>query len=132
MSEYAYVYEYDKTYCYPATHVLKNKLNIENADGLQEAERGITALRILELKQAHPAGTLDFDYYKMLHRYIFQDMYSWAGKTRTVNISKGTRFCSHQYIDAQAEDLFGKLKNEDYLAEATENIADRLAFIFPN
>ena len=59
MSDYFYDYEYDTTYCYPQANVLKNKLNIKDADSLLEAERSITALRILELKQSFPDGKLD-------------------------------------------------------------------------
>ena len=92
MSDYFYDYEYDTAYCYPSSNVLKNKLNRKDADSLLEAERNITALRILELKQSPPDGKLDFTYFKRLHSYIFQDIYVWAGKTRTVNISKGPQF----------------------------------------
>ena len=127
MSDYFYDYEYDTTYCYPQANVLKNKLNIKDADSLLEAERRITALRILELKQFFPDGKLDFSYFKHLHFYIFQDIYGWAGKTRTVNISKGSQFCLCQFIDDQAIELFQKLERENYLVDA-ENIAERLSF----
>lgn len=127
MSDYFYDYEYDTTYCYPEANVLKNKLNIKDADSLLEAERRITALRILELKQFFPDGKLDFSYFKHLHFYIFQDIYGWAGKTRTVNISKGSQFCLCQFIDDQAIELFQKLERENYLVDA-ENIAERLSF----
>ena len=113
MSDYFYDYEYDTTYCYPQANVLKNKLNIKDADSLLEAERSITALRILELKQSFPDGKLDFSYFKHLHFYIFQDIYGWAGKTRTVNISKGSQFCLCQFIDDQAIELFQKLEREN-------------------
>ena len=127
MSDYFYDYEYDTTYCYPQANVLKNKLNIKDADSLLEAERSITALRILELKQSYPDGELDFSYFKHLHFYIFQDIYGWAGKTRTVNISKGSQFCLCQFIDDQAIELFQKLERANYLVDA-ENIAERLSF----
>ena len=127
MSDYFYDYEYDTTYCYPQANVLKNKLNIKDADSLLEAEISITALRILELKQSYPDGKLDFSYFKHLHFYIFQDIYGWAGKTRTVNISKGSQFCMYQFIDNQATNLFGKLEEENYLAD-TKNLAKKLSF----
>ena len=127
MSDYSYDYKYDTTYCYPEANVLKNKLNIKDADSLLEAERSITALRILELKQSFPDGKLDFSYFKHLHFYIFQDIYGWAGKIRTVNISKGSQFCLCQFIDDQAIELFQKLERENYLVDA-ENIAERLSF----
>ena len=51
-----YEYEHDSTYCYPESKVLKNKLNIKDASKLIEAERNITAIRILELKLEPPNG----------------------------------------------------------------------------
>ena len=104
-----YEYEHDSTYCYPESKVLKNKLNIKDASKLIEAERNITAIRILELKLEPPNGELNAGYYKALHYHIFQDIYEGAGKTRTVNISKGSSFCSFQYIDLQLDELFQKL-----------------------
>lgn len=128
MSEYAYDYAYDPTYCYPSSNVLKNRLHIRNAEDLLAAERSITALRILELKQAPPEGRLDFAYYKQLHAYIFQDIYPWAGKTRTVDIAKGTPFCHFQHIEEQAIALFTRLEGEIYLTNAKAPVAERLAF----
>ncbi|OQB24904.1 MAG: putative adenosine monophosphate-protein transferase fic [Firmicutes bacterium ADurb.Bin182] len=128
MSDYFYNYEYDKTYCYPSSSVLKNKLNIQDASDLLKAERNITALRILELKMAPPKGSLNFDYLRKLHFYIFQDIYTWAGEIRTVDITKGTKFCLFRYIEEQANDLFRKLKNENYLIDTKESIERRLSF----
>ena len=51
MEQYYYEYEQDSIYCYPDSFILKNKLNIRDQETLEEAERNITALRILELNQ---------------------------------------------------------------------------------
>ena len=124
----SYEYESDNIYCYPSSDVLKNKLNIKDASSLLEAEKSITALRLLELKQFPPCGKLDFAYFKRLHYYIFQDIYAWAGQTRTVDISKGTKFCLFQYIDDQAKELFAKLEKENFLSDINDSIADRLSY----
>ena len=89
MKDYYYEFEQDSTYCYPGSFVLKNKLNLTEADKLEEAERNITALRILELRRHPPKGVMDFRYLCRLHKYIFGDIYDWAGKIRNVNINKG-------------------------------------------
>lgn len=52
MSDYSYDYERDTTYCYPSSNVLKNKLNIRDSAALLEAERNITALRIVIEEQS--------------------------------------------------------------------------------
>lgn len=56
MELYYYEYEQDSIYCYPDSFILKNKLNIREQSVLEDAERNITALRILELKQNPPTG----------------------------------------------------------------------------
>lgn len=62
MEQYDYEFEQDSSYCYPDSFILKNKLNIRDQSVLEEAERNITALRILELKQNPPNGELNFIY----------------------------------------------------------------------
>ena len=56
MKDYYYEFEQDSMYCYSGSSVLKNKLNITDGDKLEEAERNITALRILSPAQAPAQG----------------------------------------------------------------------------
>ena len=39
---------------------------------------------------------------KAIHKYIFQDLYEWAGKERTVEIGKGNLFCPTMFIQDYA------------------------------
>ena len=72
---------------------------------------------------------MDFRYLRRLHKYIFGDIYDWAGEVRNVNINKGTMFCSHLFISQQAEYIFGQLKKEHYLTKCTdEEMPLRLAY----
>ena len=129
MEQYYYEYEQDSIYCYPDSFILKNKLNIRDPETLEEAERNITALRILELKQNPPKGKLTFKYFQKLHKQIFGDIYEWAGKVRNVNIAKGNMFCDCRFIEDMMEELFSELEKENYLQPCdTEEMADRLAY----
>ena len=74
----------DDTYCYPGTTVLKNKLELKNQDQLAAFEAEITAQRASE---PLPTGDLGYERYCAIHRHFFQDVYSWAGKPRTVRIA---------------------------------------------
>ena len=87
--KYNYEFEYDIRYCYPNSNVLKNKLNIVNAELLEEAERRITSLRTTEAMKKGIRGKFDFNHLKRIHKFLFGDIYDWAGKIRVVNISKG-------------------------------------------
>ena len=93
--EYDYFYEdeQDAKYCYPGTNVLKNKLDIRDLDTLHEAERDYSAVRQAELVGQGVTGDFSFKHLCSIHKHLFSDVYSWAGKTRTVDISKGTVFC---------------------------------------
>ena len=130
--EYDYFYEdeQDAKYCYPGTNVLKNKLDIRDLDTLHEAERDYSAVRQAELVGQGVTGDFSFKHLCSIHRHLFSDVYSWAGKTRTVDISKGTVFCLVQFIESQFDDLYRKLEKENFLADITdkEEMSERLAY----
>jgi cell filamentation protein len=86
----------DTRYCYPNSDVLINKLNIREQDKLYTFERRLTMLRLLELMDNPIRGQFDFRHLKEIHAYIFQDIYDWAGKVRTVDIAKGNMFCKQR------------------------------------
>ncbi|MBK5262694.1 MAG: Fic family protein [Peptostreptococcaceae bacterium] len=105
-----YNYEFeDSKYCYPQTDVLINKLEIKEPDKFYNAERDITSITILELQENPLPGCFDLKYLRDIHRLMFQDIYSWAGQLRTVDISKGNKFCPWQNIESFAADIFNKL-----------------------
>lgn len=107
-------------YCYPGSAVLKNKLNIEETDVLEKAEREITAITVNDIVFSQPPYNLA--YMCKLHRQLFSDLYEWAGTLRTVDISKGgTRFCHCDRITAEANKLFTKLNNDNWLSGLNKN-----------
>ncbi len=130
--EYDYFYddEQDAKYCYPGTNVLKNKLDIRDLDRLHEAERDYSSVRQAQLSNMGVTGDFSFKHLCSIHKQLFQDVYSWAGKTRTVDISKGTIFCLVQFIESQFDDLYRKLKKENFLADIADEkeMGKRLAF----
>lgn len=130
--EYDYFYddEQDAKYCYPGTNVLKNKLDIRDLDRLHEAERDYSSVRQAELSNMGVTGDFSFKHLCSIHKQLFQDVYSWTGKTRTVDISKGTIFCLVQFIESQFDDLYRKLKKENFLADIADEkeMGKRLVF----
>jgi cell filamentation protein len=129
MSEYDYEYEWDSRYCYPGSHILKNKLDILDSEALTTAEREITAARIAGILDNPVRGKLDFKHLCDIHRAIFHDVYDWAGKPRTVNIAKGNPFCMSHAIPVYAEDIFTKLKNEGFLYDTlADEMSERLTY----
>lgn len=120
---------YDKVYCYPNTNVLKNKLNIKDPDKLAEKERFYSMIRFAEIKNKVPVkGSFDLKHMQSIHKYLFQDLYDWAGEIRTVNIAKNEMFCNSMFIDSYSKDIFNQLRRENYLIGTPKrNLAEKLA-----
>ena len=123
----SYEYERDDFYCYPDSTVLKNKLDIKDWETLEKAEREITGLKAVQFSDSPFPDELNFNYIKKLHKFLFQDIYNWAGETRKVDISKGNIFCQHELIEVNADFLMNELKAENYLLDTTD-IVKRLAY----
>lgn len=78
-------------------------------------ESQITVAKISILQQNPIGGNFDFDHYKAIHKFIFEDLYDWAGIPRVVNISKkGTSFVAAKNIDEIATACFEHFKNQNY------------------
>lgn len=92
-------------YTYPGTDTLRNRLGLTDDKILTEAERRLSEARGVK------AARLDFpataDGYRALHKQLFQDVYDWAGKDRTVDIGKGgARFAHVPYVARELDKLF--------------------------
>ena len=126
---YSYEYDYDTLYCYPSSTVLKNKLNIKDKARFFKAEREITSLRTTQALVNPIPGDLDENHLKAIHRFLFSDIYTWAGEIRTINISKGNSFCQALYIEDFLMKLFHELKQEKYLDGLNEEeLIKRLSY----
>lgn len=117
-------------YCYPNSNVLINKLNIKDQDLLDRAERKLTGIALAELRDKPITGKFDLKHLQAIHRYIFQDIYDFAGKLRDEQIAKGYfQFASPLYLKDMFKELHTQLKNEKYLKGMDKNkIAERLAY----
>lgn len=103
-------------YCYENTNVLINKLNIKNTKDLLYYEAKLTAAKSLGLRLRGITGKFDKKHYLSIHKYLFEDIYPFAGKLREENISKGEfRFAQWEYIEPELDRLMKQLLEENYL-----------------
>jgi cell filamentation protein len=109
-------YDADETYCYPGTDVLRNKAEITDANELDAYEGELSTLRSIEILENPLAGQFDLALLQRIHFALFQDIYDWAGKIRTVDISRGnSRFANVRFIESAANEIFNKLARENWL-----------------
>ena len=96
--------------------VLKNKLNITNSVKLAHIEEKTTKKKALELFEKGILDTFEVGTFKGLstiHKYLFEDIYDFAGQIRDINIAKGDfRFAPVLY-------LYSALESIDQMSQST-------------
>ncbi len=88
---------------------LENKLGLTNSADLAREEERISKKKALELFESGELSKLDagtFSALKTIHKYLFDEIYDFAGKLRTVNLAKGNfRFAPLMYLEAALENI---------------------------
>lgn len=119
--------------------ILHNLVNIKDERILLAYESLKVSQRLEELFE-NPLKIKDSSALLKIHFHLFQDIYAWAGKVRTVNISKdgkpffdGERFSSaFQYIDSLIEE-YRTIDSSNFaeIAKALASILDHVNFLHP-
>lgn len=118
----------DDPYVDPETGVLRNLLGITDAEELQRAESDLTYLRAMRLGTTPLPGSYDLAHLQAFHEFLFEGIYDWAGKIRTVVISRSGPFCLPQHIHTFAADIFSQLRAQRFLRErGRDSFVDGLA-----
>lgn len=129
----------DQIYCYPNTNILVNKFNIKDSIKLDELEREISEFKIIILESAimenkldnfNIISKIDDNFLKEVHRFVFEDVYEWAGSYRKVRIIKGnTTFCYPENIESELIKIFESLQKDNYLIGLNkEQLIDKISY----
>lgn len=96
---------------------LENKLGLNNPADLAREEERISKKKAMELFENGILDKLEagkFSSLKSIHKYLFEDIYDFAGKIRRVNISNGNfRFAPVMYLEAALENI-DKMKQSSF------------------
>ncbi len=88
---------------------LENKLGITDSSELARVEERISKTKALELFETGLLGTFEVGTFRglaQIHRYLFDEIYDFAGQVRTMNIAKGGfRFAPVMYLAAALEQI---------------------------
>lgn len=139
MSNYYKYIDTNFTYIDPESGLLKNLQNITDPDVLLFIESGAVTKRLQELFQ-NPLQIKGIETLFDIHKHLFQDIYSWAGKKRTVEISKdGKQFFLTIHFDnalTYIDSLIAEYKklskeNKQLIAEKLAEILDNINYLHP-
>jgi len=135
-------YEYidpDYVYTDPKTKVLRNLGDIDDKDALSFFESAAVAKRASQLKDK-PLKIKNSQSLVEIHEFLFQDVYEWAGKVRTVEISKGDKgFLPTSRFDAgfsHIDSLIGEYRkltagDKEQIAKKLADILDAANYLHP-
>lgn len=118
--------------------VLINKLGLEDGELLEEAERLITTYKLTKLYLKNITGNFDKNHLLSIHKYLFGDIYDFAGEERKEVISKRIPFCFPNFIDDNLEETlrnanknYKKIKNRNDLVKFIADLYWRIDIIHP-
>ncbi|MBB4734719.1 cell filamentation protein [Micrococcus cohnii] len=115
-------------YVEPETGVLRNKLGITDKVALADAEGDLSSWRALQLAERKWPVSGDLDELRRIHGYLFQDVYTWAGQVRTVdmrkNVDGAAAFLPCAVIPTATSFLAQRLREDDHLRRR-----DRAGFV---
>ncbi len=96
---------------------LENKLRLTSSADLAREEERISKKKAVELFESGVLDTLPagkFSTLQTIHKYLFEDIYDFAGKLRTVNLAKGnSRFAPLMYLEAALANI-GKMPQSTF------------------
>lgn len=104
---------YDTTYSQP---IMRNVPGLHTYDALRWFEDVAVPVRAVQMREAGIPAAFDLEGLQAIHRYLFQDVYPWAGELRTVTITKGEGgFAEHDRIVEAFGEVTSRLEATDGL-----------------
>jgi cell filamentation protein len=119
-----------RPYVYPGTNIRINKFGILNPYAIDQVARATSTLRAELLRLGPLAGDFDLPHLQAIHRFLFQDIYPWAGEIRVVDFDRSEDPYSHpDSIVGACTQLFARLHCERLLRDlAYDQFIQRLAY----
>ena len=118
--------------CYPGTTVLVNKFDLRSQSELDAVEAALVTAKAIQWEEAPLCDTFDLAHYRAIHKYLFEELYDWAGQVRTINISKkGTQFCPAEELPRVGEAVFARVRKEHFFCGLSrERFAEELLDLY--
>jgi cell filamentation protein len=119
-------------YFWPDSDVLRNKLDLHDAAQLEAAEHAMAQARQVEitLGRVRIEETRDADHLRRLHHWLFQDVYSFAGEYRTVELAKISRFAAVDEIGHCLDRAADVIEATEWDRIDDEQFCDRAAAVY--
>ena len=117
-------------YTYKGTDILKNKLDIKDEELLKEYETRIVAFKIATISTANIPKEYTPERLKFIHKYLFEDIFFFAGEYRLENITKENfRFSEFQYIEENIKTIFDNINISEMKKMPFNEFVKKISYI---
>ena len=125
-------------HCYPNTDILINKYNIRDKELLEKLEIQKVAVKLLglDIKPERVDATKNIKHLVSIHKYLFGDIYDWAGEFRSEDLYKSEKvlsggsaeYAKHEDIEKLLKLFFKKYNSYDWhnISNKTEVVSEFL------
>jgi len=99
--------------------VLRNRLGLTDPQFLETVIADLSHTRLVELRDSPVKGKFDIPHIRAIHRYIFQDIFPWAGDFRNVTTARTNSFSFPPpiYIESSLNTIFEAIRTENHLKD---------------
>lgn len=102
--------------------VLKNKFGIKNKEELRSKEIRIVTYKLFKIREQNFGKSNNIECLKNINKYLFGDLYEWAGETRKIDMIKyekylggaSVEYSSQESIESDIKRVFSKLENVEW------------------
>lgn len=115
--------------------VLKNKFGIKNEEELRSKEIRIVTYKLFKIREENFGKSNNVECLKNINKYLFGDLYEWAGETRKVDMVKFEKYLggasvdysSPKFIESDIKRAFYKLENIEWNKISDEEKVKKLS-----
>ena len=126
-------------YLYEGTNIIKNLGNIKDQKKLDDYETTLTQLAIVELLKNPINLTSTNDIFE-IHRFLFKDVYSWAGEKRIINIFKSepvlggmsVNYSNYNMIEKDLKKIQNDIDSFDWIKSSKKEIVSKIVRVISN
>ena len=117
-------------YTYKGTDVLKNKLGIKDEELLKEYETRIVAFKIATINTDVLPKEYTPERLRFIHKYLFEDIFYFAGEYRQENITKDNFiFSQYEYIEENIEKIFKNINIDEMRKMSFNDFVKKISYI---
>lgn len=117
-------------YTYKGTDILKNKLGIKDEKLLEEYETRIVAFRIATINSTKLPKGYTPERLKFIHKYLFGEVFEFAGQYREENITKDNfRFSEYEYIEDNIKRIFSSINIDEMKKMPFNEFVKKISYI---